>query len=760
MHFSKCFNFVVLLTALFFFVVPFFWFQPGFVDLGGDAGKLYLYDPLNSALNLFKNQNAAWATMYSMLSYEIFLSLIHRIVISPTSMVALEHGLQLSLGFYSMYLIIKKLFLLTSKSNDNVVMYIASMLGGIVYVALVTKVGWPISMQTQNQIFLNPLTFYLLLNLFTTFYIYDVIMFLLLTILYGGNFGYTSMPQIMSFFPLAIIFIFLLLKFVRRATLPWKQLLMIGVLFVGIHAYHLVPTLATIMDTGSATFNSIFSEETIQNSAVNYFDVNHLSLGSISTELFQPSKWNGQNVFIFIIPLITIMGFLRKPSKLLWLLGVFFAITFFLVSANITLIGERFYRILFYIPGFKMFRSFDEKWYFVYSFFYGLLFSVSFYHLLEQKRKILISFFGFLVVVSIGFRIYPFLKGESVNVTHYQSNNVSTNFEMDPDLVESVNYIRKIPNNGNFLTLPLTFPYFQVAYGLKGGAYSGVSIVLNLGGKKDYPGFWSFGMYKDSIFNSLQQENLTSVTQLLSLLNVRYIFWNRDTRIMENFPGYPYIYGGDKYDDKEKIPLIKNQNSYANVLERLPITKIFEKGYYQIFEIKDDYIRPTIYIPDSLYLSQKEALKADSYRSAYMDEADCKFLAQYNYDCKAISTDNKLPKVTYSKLSETRYELVLDNLTYQKPFLLVLSDNYDRSWELELKGIHPKEGITHVRINDYANGWIIDPIKLNLSGTIKGELNLNFQKYYAMGEIISILTILGILSCLFVRGIKNKYEKK
>ena len=32
--------------------MPFFWFKPGEMDLGGDGGRLYFYDPINVVKNL------------------------------------------------------------------------------------------------------------------------------------------------------------------------------------------------------------------------------------------------------------------------------------------------------------------------------------------------------------------------------------------------------------------------------------------------------------------------------------------------------------------------------------------------------------------------------------------------------------------------------------------------------------------------------------------------------------------------------------
>ena len=43
---------LVLFISLLLFIIPFFWFKPGEMDLGGDGNRLYFYDPLNFLKNV------------------------------------------------------------------------------------------------------------------------------------------------------------------------------------------------------------------------------------------------------------------------------------------------------------------------------------------------------------------------------------------------------------------------------------------------------------------------------------------------------------------------------------------------------------------------------------------------------------------------------------------------------------------------------------------------------------------------------------
>ena len=224
-----------------------------------------------------------------------------------------------------------------------------------------------------------------------------------------------------------------------------------------------------------------------------------------------------------------------------------------------------------------MFRSFNEKWFFVFAFFYTLLFGVSLSYLFERiKLRVALAIGMVMLSISI-YRMYPFLSGNAKRTTLHQSNNVSVAFTLDPDLLDALAFVRALPLDGKVLTVPLTFPYYQIAYGQEGGAYMGPSLVSQGAGRQDYSGFWGFGPYERMMFEALHKSNTDQFVQLLSLLNVRYIFRNSDTRIMDDFPVYPYLDGG-RYASKEQFPLLKNQSAYETLLASIPVDKLYQNG--------------------------------------------------------------------------------------------------------------------------------------------------------------------------------------
>lgn len=738
---------VAILIAATLFVVPFFWLKPGFVDLGGDAGRLYFLDPFSVTKNLYQQQNLFGASIFAIIPYQLFLALLKQIVLTPTYLISLEHGIQLSVSFYSIYLILRSISKGLSHKKNPVETFTA-IAGGLVYVGFITKTGWVTSLETFNQIFLNPLMFYLLLRYVMTSNSLYALCILGLTFLYSQNFGFSSMPQLMSFYPFAIVFLFLYIRVILKKSFPWKNIVLLFMLFVGLHAFQLVPMIGSIFDSKGVGNAYIFSKTAQTSAGAEYFDANRQTLGKLSWGLFQPLNWNGNTLFIAVIPIITFLGFFIKRNTLLAILGSFFVITFYLVSANITIIGVRLYRLLFSIPGFLMFRSFDDKWYYVFSFFFTVLFAVSFFLLLHQRRKLVVVSVFLLVSVSVIFRIFPFLQGKHYEGDLFQSNNVPVVFDIDPDLMESLSFVKTLPDDGNALTLPLTLPYFQVIHGKQSGAFVGLSMVRLIGGKDDYPGFWSFGSYQEPMIQALRDADVHKTLQLLSLLNVRYIYRNTDQRILDKFPRYPYY----KFDMTIDIPTINSQSTYDDYLRLFPLTTLYEKGFYRIQKLSDTVVRPTVYIPDVVYASQSGAIENMSFRSAYVDPTICLEMFQ----CDLQQTQQS--KLSFTRLSPVTYTFDLDMSGVTDPFLIILSEDFHPSWKLKFNETNDQT-FQHVVGNGYANAWVVDPAKTQLSGNVSGIIELTFKRYFVIGNIISGITVLISMSLIIYRIIK-KYEHK
>src|SRR5437762_2203515 len=106
--------FVIVITLI-LFLVPFFWFKPGEMDLGGDSSRLYFYDPIaylksytlyGVSPSNFGQENIA----YYGLPFILFLAFLKYIFTSSTLVIAFSHGFGLAIAFISIYLISLDLF--------------------------------------------------------------------------------------------------------------------------------------------------------------------------------------------------------------------------------------------------------------------------------------------------------------------------------------------------------------------------------------------------------------------------------------------------------------------------------------------------------------------------------------------------------------------------------------------------------------------------------------------------------------------------
>lgn len=732
--------FLAIGIATILFAIPFFWLPSGFVNFGGDGGRFYFLQPLSVMISIWQAVDS-YSYAIADLPYVGYQYLVSLVIPNVTYRIALEHGLQLSLAFLAIYMISREMIQNEYKRNEIWINTLVSSITGFVYLGLISKVGWSMALVTLNQVFLNVVIFYLLLRLCLTSKFQYMLVILILTIFYSSNFGLGSAPQLFSFYPLSLLFLYIYTHYIVGKKFPWRSFLVGGVLFLGLHSFHLFPVIASLFNTSSEINTQVFNSASIQKSGVEYFAVNHV-LGKMSRELFFP--WLGQNLFGVVLPLCIVVAFIRSKSRLLFVLGLFFVFTLFLVTANITHIGVWIYQLLFYIPGFTMFRSFSEKWFFVFSFFYMLLVSLSLPVLVQRSKKsIQIILLGILLCISI-YRIVPFLKGGGIKTSHFQST-VSTNYSLDPNLLEALEAVRSLPHAGRILTLPLTFPYYQVAYGKEGGAYVGISLVSHLTNRRDFTGFWSLGKFEQLMFDALRENNTKRITQILSLLNIQYIFRNTDPRVMDNFPGYPYVYPGFVYSSKNQIPSIQNQKAYDGLLSRLQVREVYTKGFYTIYELPYE---PTgsIYIPEYI-ASSLERVHASS-RLALVDDAICaNVYCDRKYDV--------VPRVSYKNTGPGSYDIVLDTNQTTRPFLLVFSQEYYSPWKLTIGG----KSFPHIVVNQYANGWIIDPMRLP-HGKVVGHLSLTSRNFIVWGMYVSLGTMVFISMYVFVVLVqRNRHEK-
>lgn len=148
------------------------------------------------------------------------------------------------------------------------------------------------------------------------------------------------------------------------------------------------------------------------------------------------------------------------------------------------------------------------------------------------------------------------------------------------------------------------------------------------------------------------------------------------------------------------------------------------------------------------------------------------------------------PKISFKKINPTKYIVMIENA--QQPFWLIFDENYNQGWHLYLEEeiilqevsncktsmnnklsfllskITPRDikylfreplAAQHIVVNEYANGWYIDPAKNNFKGNFILVLYFFPQSLTYLGFFISIISVLSLLLVIFIK-FKKRDEKK
>lgn len=597
----KIFPFLVSFAL---FIIPFFWLKQGEMDLGGDNSRLYFYDPISylysqTLYSIVTSGVGGEAISYYALPFILLLVIFKSIFNSSTILISAFHGLSLSVAFICCYLIVKE-FVNVKKIGEKNILEYSAILSGLFYVFSPFLIfGWDKVLLTHNQIFLNPLIFFLLLKFFLTHNIRYLLGMLLITFIFAPNFSYVAAPAFFSFYPLSFIFLLIYTKYIKKRVIPIKGLIVGSILFTMLQSFHLIPHLMTLFSPGSGAYEAVFSSESKFSRGLSYFSgiASNIKVSLYFMNLPQLTELKFPSFGFIIFPTLIFLGLLWNKSKTMLLTGIFFLIILFFVSANITDTGLNFYKSLFHIPGFSMFRNFYGQWGFVFVFFYTILLGQALIVVFTRIKKNYVYFLTILIAGVLVINAWPFINGTLVNKILFESKDVKVAIRMDPEYEKVLSFIRSLPVDGKVLTLPLNDPGYQILSGKDGGAYQGLSTISYLTGRNDFSGYNGLNPFSELFIRWVREKDYQLLMKLLSNLNIKYIFYNSDPYIYdETFPKFPYNYV------KKFLP--KDQNSYKEFLKQLPIYKIKDFGdKYHIYSIKDDLYLPHIFVASDIVYS-------------------------------------------------------------------------------------------------------------------------------------------------------------
>ena len=757
------YKFVLIITII-LFIIPFFWLAPGEMDLGGDDNRLYFYDSLeylkNTALYSFQMEGMGTVeSRYYEIPYILLITVLKLFFSSPTIVINFINGLKLSLAFIAMYLLIHEF--IKQMYSEKKYIQIVGVLSGIFYITSLGSVHlsseWNRPLASHNQIFLNPLVFYLLFKFIQTDRYLYLWITLLITFVFSINFSYSAISPFFAFYPLAFLFLILYTKFFIKKKIPWKGIGLGLLLFIGIHAFHLFNQIASLFDTSShlSIGTSVFKKSTVEPSGAEYFSAIAPS-GMASLNFFIPSqnglfRWASPLSLIFII-----IGLLLNKKKIVFFVFIFFFLTFFLATANITNSGFSFYKSLFYLPLFSMFRVFFMKWMYVFLFFYSLLFAFALYNMF-LKLKIfyvkLISLFIFLILLIVGI---PIFSGELTNKNIIRgSNNLKTIMIMDPTFEQTLQYMRKLPNDGKFINFPLSDFDNQLILGKNGGAYEGPPILRHLTTKFGFFGDRNFGWqdtdpvkYTQLIKKYAREKNYNKLLSIFSTLNIRYIFHNSDPRIYEeNFTRFegPYAY------IKSSLP--KTQAEYKEFIHNFPVRKIYSNGPYVIYEIDKSLSNPTIFIPENIYQSDSLSFDSSKRHKVFISKEICTKRAVSNI-CNGKYKKSDID-LKFRMINPTLYKVDVIKGKNTDNLLLVMQHAFSSNWKLIINDKFLSED-KHIPVNGYANGWLLTETEVPDEKKITLYIKLAQQIFFLYGWIITIISFIVATILLVVSYISKK----
>lgn len=585
------------LVAFIVFLIPFIWFSSGQIDWGGDSTRIYFFDPLSYLVNhsLFgvsPSDTGGPVMGYYTIPYTVLLILLKKIFISHTLLISFFHGLKLSVGFLSIFYIVKGFLVDNGYKNEKPYLP-AGIIGGLFYIfSPISIIGWDKVILTHDQFFLNPLIFLLVFLFLKNNKIIYLFTALLVTFIFSHNFSFGASPPLFAFYPLALLFLIVYTIVVKKRVISWWKVGLSLALFVLIHFFHLLPLFASLFNPGSDLYSNVFTSEGKFDRGLSYFSAVSASV-KVTNGLFHMPQMTSNpisNFYTAIFPLIFIFALMRVRSRLLLLSAVTFLIVLFFAVGNITSVGIEFYKSLFNLPGFSMFRNYFGQWQYSYIFFYAVLSSLSVFFVFRLlNKKIIYIFFSILIVIMLMHAI-PFLSGEMVNKEVWQSKDLKLVDSPDPEFVEAMEYLNNIKQDSKVLVLPLSDPGYQIVAGKERiGVYEGPALIAYLAGKRDFGGTSSFSSFSNILAKSVVNKDYRRIKEIFAYFNIGYIFYNSDQLIYEEgFPGFPYDYVRSSFP--------KTQKEYKEFIVALNLIKIksFGKNYH-LYQIPSSEYLPHIY---------------------------------------------------------------------------------------------------------------------------------------------------------------------
>lgn len=742
---------ILILSVFFLILVPFFW-NRGFLRVGGDDGKLYYsfpFEQISSYKDSLVSVNLAGSGSYFPIQLNIpflgFIGLI-KVVFPFLDTQSFLFGINLALGFFFFYKLLG-LFL----KDDGWDTFFIKQFSSIFYIFSTFSfyTVWSLQLFSVYLVSIFPLILYFFFKaVLEDKYFYSVIASLVT--FFFSVFLWTTpwlMALIIASFPLASY------VFIKNKKTFFKVLIISLSLAALLNFYWLAhfvfAPFSSDKNSGDMVSGVASSQFRAENERV-ILDV------SRNNELMYPmfnlfhkqiqisSHWANYDIyknwhlkfFFFNLIFLAIIFFgafyANKSSRYrgLYLTSlVSWVAVLFLFTAHISSWGTLVFLWLNKnVPGFVMFRNMHDKFGLALAFSYAFLLAISlkiFYENINRSRiKRTILAIIFLVTI---LSAKPFILGEYYeNPIWTTKNTYNTIQDFNDDFSNLLGYLKNNHEASRYLWLPMNRAGYTLIQdkNLGNHYYVGTSPLQFLSNTSDFTGLLSFGKYYNYLQELILEKKYDDIGKFMQKMNVKFIIVNHNIS-PDLQKSYFFKTSGELYGAQQ-----------GDFLDIILGEKVRDFGNrYSLYKINDRFANEKIYTTDTI-----ERVPHD------------------------------FSQVSYKKVASYQYEIKVSHLKEKRK--LVFLDPYHKLWELNFKLDNTTfiKG-SHDLVFDYANGWVMDPENIkqifpekyyqkNSDGSIDLDLVLYFEpeKYIFPGALVSGITLLGCLAYLGYNSTKRAFR--
>jgi len=791
-YFKICF--ILIIPQVLILVISYLnIFPPGYVIVGGDTAQYFNFDKILKELNYIWSHLQGEGYFLTFYSYSIYYYILYGLSkilsLSPSNQSFLYYFIFLTLSFWSFYsslsyfkntidITTKILLSLTYIFNINVFSYFYYTWGYSPFPFLYVLI--PLIFAFTYKYFSSKKSYYILAILGILFFIENIA---------NGNIAFFVSLSIFLGLFVIMIHMFDASKSDYREYL--KKICMYIFMVVLSVLWSVLPQIVEMIRLINWYSNEQISDliipikEWIIWQAVSF----HSLLFLLVDVKYYANNYSFMVYFsitLIIIMLISIIN--NKTAKyskeyaynIIFIILIIFAVLF--ISKLKGIINEKYIISIFTFPLFLPLRTSDKIFIFM-PFFILIIVYLNCNKSSIIKHLIVVLFFVNCVSV------YPFFFGK-------MQKEYSVTFPKGKNYLNSktYSYLVKIPNEYYLLAQDKNkekelFKFFSIPYN-KLDRYIGwvwypkwklvgSDITFQL---FDHPivmmnspsynfNNWNYGKY----WNNLKEKKSQWLIPLSRYFNIKYFIYHKDV-------DYQFLF--------------KTINKIKYYKEKGYIKDIINNEYFDVYRINQSFFLPRIYISSANIIVYDKIETMLNYLSSNIFYDLPLFIKNKNMklDLKSVVKTIKIPNVIFYRINPTKYIINIKNA--KTPFFLVFSDSYHPGWKLyfnscledndthflqreviaEYPYINTKElkhemkftpsdilylfkkplpKKYHLLVNEYANGWYIDP---KLVGKEDFNIILYFrpQSLYYLSLFISCFAFLCSLGYLFYNFFRSR----